>query len=685
MKKFIKQIFQYRYFPIYLFIICFIAYGVLIPWLGSYADDLSFLFYFRTLGRSGLLQLLHNERPMQGLLYSITMPIFGTSPVVWQIFALIAHWLSALALWFMLNKLWPANKRQNAWITALFAIFPGFVEHWVALTYGHLFLSNAITFLSIGLMLWSFTAKKNSVWLTVAALFTGALNLIYSEYFYGIEFARIIFIWLFMARLYPQKKERLKNTLKKYLPYFILLVVSLFWRFFIFQSGKYNIQVTKLYGGGFFPILWGLIKDIALGFYNSAILVWVKLFQILGTGFNGITNILIWAVIGTTILFSALYFTLLQKFRTTALVEDRRSNARWRLQALLLGILCLILSIGPFVAGGNKIGLDIPNERFLISFAFPASLLLVIVFDLLQRLYKPLGLIAFVIILGLSIGRQFTYANTYRKALVLERSLFWQLSWRIPQLEPGTILMTQVMDLPFFSENQLSANLNLLYEPGINSLNEPYVFAYTNGRIRDKLVTYKPDQSIKICDRVDLCFTGNTSDVIAFYYTQTGCVNIVDPVFANENSTLPEFRLQLHPVIPYSKLNRIFTDPANPVTPASDNFGPEPVHDWCYYFEKADLARQKADWQTVVDLWNQASEKGYAPTQIQEYFPFIEAYAHVGDWDNAVKMSQEIYKIKPLFLNGICDIWTRVEKTVPSSPESLSTISAIRNELNCGK
>jgi len=126
MKKFIKSLFSYNYFPIYLLFITIVAYGLLIPWLGNFSDDLSFLYYYKLLGRKGLLYALANERPGQGILYSITVPILGTSPIGWQVFALITHWLSAAGLWFMLNKLWSMNKRQNAWVTALFLVFPGF-------------------------------------------------------------------------------------------------------------------------------------------------------------------------------------------------------------------------------------------------------------------------------------------------------------------------------------------------------------------------------------------------------------------------------------------------------------------------------------------------------------------------------------------------------------------------------
>ena len=54
-------------------------------------------------------------------------------------------------------------------------------------------------------------------------------------------------------------------------------------------------------------------------------------------------------------------------------------------------------------------------------------------------------------------------------------------------------------------------------------------------------------------------------------------------------------------------------------------FGAEPPHTWCYYFEKADLARQLQDWQSVLQLEKQAREHGFTPKFGPEYVPFIEA------------------------------------------------------------
>ena len=60
-------------------------------------------------------------------------------------------------------------------------------------------------------------------------------------------------------------------------------------------------------------------------------------------------------------------------------------------------------------------------------------------------------------------------------------------------------------------------------------------------------------------------------------------------------------------------------------------FGPEPAHDWCYYYQKIDLARQKLDWQAAADLADDALSLGLEPADASEWLPLLEAYIHVND------------------------------------------------------
>jgi len=111
-------------------------------------------------------------------------------------------------------------------------------------------------------------------------------------------------------------------------------------------------------------------------------------------------------------------------------------------------------------------------------------------------------------------------------------------------------------------------------------------------------------------------------------------------------------------------------------------FGTEPEHTWCYYFERADLARQYGQWQQVVQLGKQAKQNGYAPENQQEWIPFIEADAHTGQWDTAFQKTEDIYNSNPDLAPRLCNLWQRIQSDVPT-PGGQAGLEPMFNEMNC--
>ena len=60
-------------------------------------------------------------------------------------------------------------------------------------------------------------------------------------------------------------------------------------------------------------------------------------------------------------------------------------------------------------------------------------------------------------------------------------------------------------------------------------------------------------------------------------------------------------------------------------------FGKELPHEWCYYYQKADLARQQGDWTRVSQLGDEAQKLGCHPNDQMEWMPFLQAYALLDD------------------------------------------------------
>ena len=203
-----------------------------------------------------------------------------------------------------------------------------------------------------------------------------------------------------------------------------------------------------------------------------------------------------------------------------------------------------------------------------------------------------------------------------------------------------------------------------------------YILYYASVRVQ-------PDRALEKGLKPDIAFDqyylsttfyGNTSQMIVLSFDPPNCLRILDPEIDAENKLLP---LLLREGAFLSKTELIH--PKNPATLPEQFYSPELPHGWCYYFEKAELARQLGDWDGVVKLAKQAFAAG-TPNDPMERFVFIEAYAHTGDWPAARKLTKEAYKISPEYTRPpLCRLWSRIGSQVGSSTE----VQAAMDDLGC--
>jgi hypothetical protein len=113
-----------------------------------------------------------------------------------------------------------------------------------------------------------------------------------------------------------------------------------------------------------------------------------------------------------------------------------------------------------------------------------------------------------------------------------------------------------------------------------------------------------------------------------------------------------------------------------PHTPPEIVFGPEPEHGWCYYYQKADLARQRGDWAEVIRLGDQASAQGLAPGDRIEWMPFLQAYAQVGDIDRLTELAP-IVKADPYTTREVCSTLRSTSTLSSFTLESIDSLYCI--------
>jgi hypothetical protein len=190
-------------------------------------------------------------------------------------------------------------------------------------------------------------------------------------------------------------------------------------------------------------------------------------------------------------------------------------------------------------------------------------------------------------------------------------------------------------------------------------------------------------------------FHGSTSEALVVQFTPPSCLHVLNPAYdsnlplaplAGENyKTLTSTGLPLlgrkdETALPLSK-PALIKPAGNTPAALSNLFGAEPPHNWCYYYEKADLSRQEGDWTQVAKLGDEAFAVPYLPNDPSEYLPFIEAYARLNRWNDAKQLTLSTADTMPILEPALCGLWQRVDATASLSTQEHGYILKIEQRL----
>lgn len=671
--------------PFAFLAVCITAYGLLIPWLGFYWDDLPFLWFSHTLGPGGLIEALAGDRPFLAAIYTLTTSLLGQQPLTWQIFAVLTRWLMVLALWWALLQIWLGQRRAVTWTALVFAVYPGFQQSWIAVIYSQAFLLLAAFFISIGIMVKALRVsgafRSRQYWLlTFAAMLLSAFAFFSTEYFFGLELIRPVIIWFVLLQTIPLWRARILPTALHWLPYLAEFVLFFLYRVFLSPDAGYPVKALDELSTGFAATLIDRVKTAVINAFTGGWAAWRQIFTFpfsLELDWNSQSFQLFTAVV-----LLSLIILLYSLFRFTSTSAESDSAHRWSHQAILLGMLGLLAASLPFWAGGLPLSLTFPYDRFNLAMMFGASLLLVGLLEFFIRTL-PQKMVLLALVLSLAIGYQFKTANTFRRDWENMKSLMWQITWRMPALEPGTMLLTHEFPLKYYSDNSLSAMLNWIYAPDNHTREMPYILNYITVRLKGSLPGLEPNLPINQRYRA-MRFVGSTSQSVVLSYSPPGCLRVLDTVYSND-AALPGLNFLLAEALPLSKFDRITADPPVPARPPERWFGIESTRSWCHYFEKADLARSQGDWQTVTTLYDQALELKLKPGDQSEWMVFMEGFAHSGDWERALALGARMMQNEPQLKEGVCQAWERILRQTNPDPAALEAVQTQQADIGCAK
>ncbi len=645
------------------------------------------------LGQEAFTQYFSTNRPAWGVWYGLLTRFIPHTPLPWQILAIFWRWLSALLFWDILRQLLPRQKDFALAGSLLFLLYPGFNQQSISFVYGYHFTVYTLFLFSIFTMLWILRRPRFAWFITVLGMLASALNLVMGEYFFALDLIRPLLLW-FALRAIPAPKERIRRAFSAWLPYLIIFLAGAVGRTLLFNNQVYSYSLLDALKATPLLALWGLIQTIFLSLWTTLFAAWGQAFALPDFALQGKVTIAIYLGI-IIFLFGLIFFTLSKQennvkdviaSEATSALRGKHSPSRLRrlLQSLsllrndkfIIGIAAMLLAGIPFWLTGLPVSLGFPANRATLPFIFGSVLVLAGTLTLIPN--KNFKSILLALLIAFSAGRQFLWADEYRRDWNVQKNFFWQLSWRVPALEEDTLILLNEGALKFYADNSLSAPLNWIYAPDATTAHIPYMLFYPRTRFGiegEKLTENMPLSHDFIAGE----FNGNSSQMLLVNFSPPGCVHIVDPELDAENKFISD--LLLRDAAPFSRLDLIL-DEGNPNMP--ELYAPEPDHGWCYYFEQADLARQQGDWDKVVRLGAQAFGSGDHPNDPAENFPFIEAYALTGDWAQAEQLSRRAYRVSPSYMQSLlCPLWERIENNAPASPEKEGSLLSIRNELDC--
>ena len=609
--------------PLALFLIAFFSYGVFIFQQGFHWDDWGFAWLIQTLGRPGLFDYFATNRPFLAYVYSVTTSLFGTNPLSWHLFSLLMRWLTAVSLLWGLRLIWPERQRETLLSTVFFLVYPGFNQQAIAITYSHFFLAQTLLFTSFGLMLLFARQPRRLWWAGLLGVLCAAFNLFSTEYFFGLELLRPFLLWLGLRNLWPEWKPRLKHAALTYLPFFLTLLGYLYWRYFVLGFYLYQPALVSDFGSSPLSRLVNLPRAIWEQWRVAAWDAWGGVFQ--APDFSAFGSRL------TLVYFFVLLLVGFGLYGLTKRVQaDDRAGWRFVVQWAGLGLVAMLLAGIPFLITDLPLKLTFPNSRFTLPFALGVSFLLVATLTILPRWRN--GLLLASVLAALAVGLQFNNGYLWREDWKLQKAFFWQMVWRIPDLEPGSILLSSDTPFDYLSDNSLTFPLNLIYAPDNHSTEIEYAYFFVSVRLGNELEALKPGLPIHQ-DYLAATFDSSSDQIIAVHFSPPGCFRVLHPIYDQDLSLAPatgeiaDRWLEAGvPVLPRTAADALAL--SNPGLIHSGQaetlefptlLGPQPAHQWCYYFEKADIARQGGDWAQVAEIGDQVFSIPYYPDDFSEY------------------------------------------------------------------
>ncbi len=642
------------FYPLVLLAVGLISYLLFLPEPGFYWDDWQAVYLFQTGDPALIGEYFQFDRPFSAWTYQVTFPIFGISSRVWQWFTLLTRMAGILLLVAALQRIWPGRVKQLRWFGGLLLVYPGFLMQPIALAFSQHFLTLLFFTGSLYLMVRGVQARKRWLgWMTGASL-AALVHIFTMEYFLGLELLRAVVLWLAVRRESFNRIKTTKRMLGFALPILIIFSLFLYWRLVLyplqFETSPPNepellMELVRNPLPGMLDFTNLALQDCVFLLLGS----WMRLVDPDSINLFARATLASW-VIG---LLTAYGFGRAIHTAPNEMTQSEPAD-HFYLQGLVVGMVGILGGL-PVWMLGRQILEGRWSDRFALAPMVGATLMTVLAVDwLLRTRAQKNGL--FILLMGLSIALQMRTANKYNLEWAEQREFFWQLYWRAPVVASNTAFFSANIPGTTLSGYSTAFALNVLYSTSDMQNQSPYWF-FTPGDLGGAFKKLEPEYEIHNLFR-NIRFDGNTSQALALMYKPaSGCLKVLDEAYRGD----PAARSADAGLIKLTN-QAVIREIEQLPGPAQTIFGREPQHEWCYYFQKTDLARAAGDWDAVLAGMAEAEAAGVSPRTGVEYAPLLEAQFYLQDWQGFEETSQKALVVTADAGEFICRQIQRLEK-----------------------
>ncbi|HNB42446.1 MAG TPA: hypothetical protein PLG52_13150, partial [Anaerolineales bacterium] len=348
---------QFRLSPIarqtlLIAVITIIAYGLLLPLTGFYWDDWPFAWIAKFLGPAEFNPAFMPFRPFLGPIFYFTTTVIPLNPLAWQIFALVIRFLIGVTAWWTFTQIFPQRKTLAFFAALLMLVFPGYSQHWVALTHINQELIPFLFYLlSFGYTFKALHTKKKTD--TVIALLLQLCGIFPTEYFFGVEGIRFFLLFfVFQGAIL----ERFTKTLKVWFPYLLIWFLNAAWLFYYYKFGPYeSYEVAAAQSPNLFYFLTQALDALwKAGFY-----IWAQVLVLTISTLRAPASLLTLGLV-------AISFILLARILLKS-TQAEATEKSFAISLLIIGFFGILLGRLPSLAANLPLTLQSSYDRFMIS------------------------------------------------------------------------------------------------------------------------------------------------------------------------------------------------------------------------------------------------------------------------------------------------------------------------------